>query len=168
MLSKLARFGPRCSVLSRATAKANQWHHYALPFAEPGSSLRRDPARGRSTTARAAAGDVEVDEGNDTIAALSSGSGRCGVALLRVSGPRAGKHAIALAYCSQVTKANVDDCMQTLSCIISCRIRELCLNPDERFVFWYSSVTVHLLVSLTLLFMTGCLWNLPPCEQGTS
>ena len=28
----------------------------------------------------------------DTIAALSSGAGRCGVALLRVSGPEAGKH----------------------------------------------------------------------------
>lgn len=49
----------------------------------------------------------------DTIAALSSGAGRCGVALLRVSGPRAGAQLI--------TAQNVNlDCFGRLFCV-NCR-----------------------------------------------
>ncbi|KAL3155534.1 hypothetical protein ABBQ38_011086 [Trebouxia sp. C0009 RCD-2024] len=65
-----------------------RWQRASLSFAAQ-QVQRRASATYRLEKHFCAAAAIHCDEERDTIAALSSGSGRCGVALLRVSGPRA-------------------------------------------------------------------------------
>lgn len=67
-----------------------RWQRASLSFAAQ-QVQRRASATYRLEQHFCAAAAIRCDEERDTIAALSSGSGRCGVALLRVSGPRAGQ-----------------------------------------------------------------------------
>ena len=54
------------------------------------ASEQRDSQNLRSFNAAQTFDTQSAEHSRDTIAALSSGAGRCGVALLRVSGPEAG------------------------------------------------------------------------------
>lgn len=87
MLARLVRFGPRSTDWRRVVPLRGQ--HAYLSFVAPQVSLRRLTSTCGSARHCCAASVTRLDE-RDTIAALSSGSGRCGVALLRVSGPQAG------------------------------------------------------------------------------
>ena len=86
MLPRLARIGPSTPVTLLRSL-----------FSLPSSKVAACPASVKSVVRTVHVSQVRRDihastagSQRDTIAALSSGSGRCGVALLRVSGPLAG------------------------------------------------------------------------------
>lgn len=90
MWASFVRFGPENVLWHRAGAFACRQHPLLSSVA---STVRLRPAAlaVHSGHLCCAAFVAPLDEQRDTIAALSSGSGRCGVALLRVSGPGAGE-----------------------------------------------------------------------------
>ena len=110
-----------------------RWQGARLSFVAP-EFRRRLSATYRLGQLYCAAAASYRDDERDTIAALSSGSGRCGVALLRVSGPRAGRTPDQESvYVSHMVKSSqTSACMQTKYCRAYCRLHDLCLNQDER------------------------------------
>lgn len=91
MLSRLVRFTYPCKALHKHSRSGlhSSGRLCVLAFFSKAKAVQRvtDIATSSYFSYNTA---VTTDVEHDTIAALSSGSGRCGVALLRVSGPLAG------------------------------------------------------------------------------
>ena len=89
MLSRLVRFTYPCNALQKQFRSNlhSSGRLYVHAFFSKVKAVQRVADISTSSYFDTA---VTTDVERDTIAALSSGSGRCGVALLRVSGPLAG------------------------------------------------------------------------------
>ena len=90
MWASFVRFGPGHVLWHRAGASSCRQYPLLSSIAST-VRLRPSALAIHSGHLCCAASVAPLDEQRDTIAALSSGSGKCGVALLRVSGPGAGE-----------------------------------------------------------------------------
>ena len=133
MLARLLRFGP----CENTWCNSSPYLHFTELGGHPFHTKTKAAQRILRTSAaiqRDSAQACSAANDWDTITALSSGSGRCGVALLRVSGPRAGGNTDQTNCLTIFSCNDLDECCyaQITFSKVCCHHTELCQRRDRR------------------------------------